>query len=403
MIQAIRSRPRASVSMAGALALLVAACGGPAPTGPLDEAPPAPQLPTGSIQITVATSGASLDPDGYQLLLDGSPNGPIAVDGTLTLEVDVGLHFVQLDGLAFNCYPLEKEPLVATVTEAETTTVALAAHCVTPLTGWLLYTTFSENERAIVRVSPHNPNVSQRLVVGDASRPSITSDGTRLAFERDGFIYTSWVDGTELTRLTEGLDPVWSPDGTRIAFSAYEDPPRRQVYVVAADGSGLLEVSTGERSSYAPDWSPDGRELVYVDSAPTGERRLVRRSVDTSAPPTILLVRTAELVAPAWSPDGETIAFVESDIYGPEIFLIAAAGGVSTEPRVLTDEDDTLQETEPTWSPDGLDIVYVSVPPIGPAKLWRTSVFRFAPQRVFPASGTDGDEERHPVFAPAAN
>jgi Tol biopolymer transport system component len=70
------------------------------------------------------------------------------------------------------------------------------------------------------------------------------------------------------TRLTfdpsEDLNPVWSPDGTRIAFSSDRKGPR-EIYQKLADGSGpdelLLEGKEGQRNVEA--WSRDGQYLVY--------------------------------------------------------------------------------------------------------------------------------------------
>src|SRR5688500_7311098 len=65
-------------------------------------------------------------------------------------------------------------------------------------------------------------------------------------------------------------DPVWSPDGTKIAFSR-ANQGHMNVYVMNADGSGRVELTPGAASGNGetgidPNWSPDGTRIVYSDS-----------------------------------------------------------------------------------------------------------------------------------------
>jgi Tol biopolymer transport system component len=57
--------------------------------------------------------------------------------------------------------------------------------------------------------------------------------------------------------------PSWSPDSRRIVF-ACED--RQAIWITAANGGGLLRLTTGMQ----PDWSPDGRWIVFSASFTTG-------------------------------------------------------------------------------------------------------------------------------------
>ena len=119
------------------------------------------------------------------------------------------------------------------------------------------------------------------------------------------------VDGGGLRNLTRewGLDgfPVWSPDGSRIAFSS--GPLRKgTLSVMNADGTGRRTLRPAADVWGLPTWSPDGHQLAFTVSRgePTvtpeihvmnadgsGERRLAIRAGD-----------------PVWSPDGRTIAFL---------------------------------------------------------------------------------------------
>jgi TolB protein len=75
-----------------------------------------------------------------------------------------------------------------------------------------------------------------------------------------GDIYVVNADGTGLIRLTEGMDPSWSPDGSKMAVARWTTP--WGIYTINADGSGekLLFSSQVAR---APVWSPDGSQIAF--------------------------------------------------------------------------------------------------------------------------------------------
>jgi WD40 repeat protein len=127
-----------------------------------------------------------------------------------------------------------------------------------------------------------------------------------------------------LEALSEQPDPVWSPNGDRIAFSRVVRGRGTVVYVVRSDGSDLREISQGRRGS-GPIWSPDGKQLaytqsnghdeVYISDLNGHERRLTHIQVkpgwidmgDDPFPGTD---------AGAWSPDGRYIAVVTANRLG---------------------------------------------------------------------------------------
>jgi len=91
---------------------------------------------SGSLQISVATSGAASDPDGYAVSIDGADRGTLAVNGSLTVDgLMPGNHTVGLGGLAATCQLAGDNPRIAAVTPGASTPVAFAITCVAPEPG----------------------------------------------------------------------------------------------------------------------------------------------------------------------------------------------------------------------------------------------------------------------------
>jgi Tol biopolymer transport system component len=149
--------------------------------------------------------------------------------------------------------------------------------------------------------------------------------------------------------------PAWAIEGT---------DGRLVVQVLAADGSGLAapaaDAAGGDQTN--PDWSPDGRELVFVMTDEAGHDDLWVTKADGSG--SRLLLDCTEpcddLDDPAWSPDGRSIATCE--------FTTAAEGvhlGTLVSVDVATGTATTLYTPSrkrdfcagPRWSPDGRSIV----------------------------------------------
>jgi Tol biopolymer transport system component len=124
---------------------------------------------------------------------------------------------------------------------------------------------------------------TERTLVGGPTLdgdPVFSLDGTRIAFvrsESDGqSLYVVPAAGGEAVRLTpvplDGVrDPAWSPDGRSIAFTSIQDR-YSQLWMARADGSGAEPVKLDQRLSVAlPHWRPpDGREILLVGSTQPG-------------------------------------------------------------------------------------------------------------------------------------
>jgi TolB protein len=99
-------------------------------------------------------------------------------------------------------------------------------------------------------------------------------DGTRFiyhALKSDNYdIYTCNTDGTDEQQLTSApsgeIMPVYSPDGSRIAFTRVGDDSSDGVCIMDSDGTNIRRLTDGG----APKWSPDG-SLIAFHSGPFGE------------------------------------------------------------------------------------------------------------------------------------
>ncbi len=117
-------------------------------------------------------------------------------------------------------------------------------------------------------------------------------------------------DGSGVTRLTfTGVDndkPVWSPDGTKIAFESYRDG-QAEIYVMNADGSNPTRLTVSPDFDGMPTWSPDG-QLIAFSSRRTGGYRIYTMDSATGANQ-IQRSTTPYSILPAWSPDGNVIVY----------------------------------------------------------------------------------------------
>jgi hypothetical protein len=190
--------------------------------------------------------------------------------------------------------------------------------------------------------------------------PVWSPDGSQIAFASNrggGYdVYVVNADGSGLRRVTNdaGLDrmPSWSPDGSQIAFAG-ERSGNMDVYLVNADGTGERRLTSNPARDRSPVWSPDGGELVFV-SGRSGSADLF--SLDVSSGHLAQLTSTrATDVQPAWSPDGTRLAFASDRSGNWDIFTMPSAGGDATQVTF-----DKATDRSPSWSPDGTVVVFSS-------------------------------------------
>jgi Tol biopolymer transport system component len=170
-------------------------------------------------------------------------------------------------------------------------------------------------------------------VVGEAadySNPALSRDDTKLAIDiRDAKTRTRdiWIFDLvrgKRTRLTfdpaEDVNPIWSSDGTRIAFIS-DRSGQRNIYWKAADGSGSEELLVGgkEGQENVEDWSQDGKDLIYNVLVPAGAHLYVLPLADRKPIPFLNSeFRTEE---GQFSPNSRWVAYRSTESGRPEIYV----------------------------------------------------------------------------------
>ncbi len=203
-------------------------------------------------------------------------------------------------------------------------------------------------------------NISGPGLQSAASNPVTGTAGYngRIAFERtqsgNSDIWSVNPDGSGLTQLTTDpaadWEPVWSPDGTHIAFASSLSPTG--IYIMNADGTGAhLVASPAGLQPFSLSWSGDGSKLAYAD----GNFDIWTINADGSGA-TDILPGSAQDYFPSWSPDGTKLVFRHNG----GVATVNAAGGdltvVATPPAGSVDQ-------APSFSPDGGTIVFNQTAP----------------------------------------
>lgn len=190
--------------------------------------------------------------------------------------------------------------------------------------------------------------------------------------------------------LVEGHAPAFSPDGKQIAYCVRVGPQGfafGQIRVINADGSGHRQLTHLKDEACEPQWSPDGEKIAFTAfKGKTGEIYIVDRNGDNAT-------RVLDGFDAHWSPDGTRIVFFRRGANNNSIW-VANADGTEAK-KIIEDSSIALQ---PAWYPDGRSIVFASARDHTPAifrvnldgsnleKIARAEKFAF----LFPVFSPDG-------------
>jgi Tol biopolymer transport system component len=163
--------------------------------------------------------------------------------------------------------------------------------------------------------------------------------------------YTGNVYGNDIDSI------VWSRDGTRVAYSRTANyGAHAGVFVVASDGTTATPVTIAA-DGYHPSWAPDGGKITYASYA----EQIYTTNADGSG--TVPLAAAGgKGIEPAWSPDGSQIAFGRVAYASTFVDLHIVSAGCGASPVVvpIPYPSEYSQWVDAAWSPDGGTVSYRS-------------------------------------------
>lgn len=166
-------------------------------------------------------------------------------------------------------------------------------------------------------------------------------------------------DNKQITHLPDGAcQPDWSPDGKQLVFISpcqgkKDTYPGSSLFIINADGTGLTPLVTLPGGDFEPAWSPDGTKIVFTSLRDYSIPHLYLYNLADNT-----VKRLSKAVnrdrQPAWSPDGKLLAYETTTLNQPQIWTMTANGENAREFSSLS----SAYDFTPAWAPDGSVIVF---------------------------------------------
>jgi dipeptidyl aminopeptidase/acylaminoacyl peptidase len=277
-----------------------------------------------------------------------------------------------------------------------------------------------------------NLDTRQSTRLGRASSPRWSPNGQWLAYQTGeglaisrpdgaGAVLLAPISGTNHPLPGSGERLSWSPDSKSIAFvsatpgpepdangdpmvitrylykptaseglTRFNDNRRMHIFIVDVATKSVRQLTSGNYYEHSIDWSPDGREILFVSNHEPDSDRIFNYDVFTAnladgAVRRVTDTRNAEY-RPVWSPSGKMIAYQgtrrtltssETTMEDTHIWIMDADGSHRRE----IDSGIDNRQGAPKWSPDGQSL-YFTVQERGTARLYRVPVSGGQPRRL---------------------
>lgn len=202
-------------------------------------------------------------------------------------------------------------------------------------------------DAAANRLSPYRNDLSS------VYRLEFSRDGKWIAWinSTDGSLWRSRIDGSERLQLTAAPMQIfmmrWSPDDRQLAIMAREPGNPWKIFLIPSTGGIAQPLLPEDRNEADPDWSPDGRSIVFGRLPNLMAEPATPKSVhvfDLRSHRVTDVPGSAGLFSPRWSPDGRYIAATKLDQHQLMLFDTATRTW-----KILA----LTSVADPAWSHDG--------------------------------------------------
>jgi len=182
------------------------------------------------------------------------------------------------------------------------------------------------------------------------------------------------------------LSPVWSPDGSRLAYVSFENK-KPTIYVQNVFTGTRSVLANFRGSNSAPAWSPDSKNLAIVLSKEGGSQLFLINADGTS----LQRIMTSQSIdtEPRFSSDGQSIFFTSDRGGSPQIYQVAISGGSAS--RISFEG---TYNVSPRPTQDGKNLIFVQ----RNAGRFQIALLDLATKQI--SVLTDGSDDESPTIAP---
>lgn len=256
---------------------------------------------------------------------------------------------------------------------------AIASICA--VLSWWMTPVWGQRRPILPQIDEPHPYYYRELylpqLTSGASSVTWGPDSKELIYSMSGSLWRQRLDSKDAEQITDGpgydYQPDWSPDGKSVVYVSYQKDTMELWLLDVASGK-TKPLTNGGAVNVEPRWSPDGKRILWVstqynrrfhvfvaDFVDRELKNVTRLTGETKSSLPRYYYSTYDMeINPVWMRDGAEILFVSNmgHIYGTGGFwLMKAAPGA--EAREIHYEE-TSWKARPDFSPDGSKVVYSS-------------------------------------------